>query len=99
MKNNVNQLDRDFKRQQKRCNLVYSKLDAQKEALISTHRGDEGADEMFAPAFVTFCVYPRCLLSPEDALYCAHFIKLLHKMKVPGFSTIEVIDNIVDAGE
>ena len=46
---------------------------------------------------MTFCVYPRCFLSPEDSLFCAHFIKMLHNMRVPGFLTIELIDIIVDA--
>ena len=46
---------------------------------------------------MTFCVYPRFLLSPEDALFCAHFVKLLHKIKVPGFLTVELIDIIVNA--
>ena len=52
---------------------------------------------MFASAFMTFCIYQRFFLSPEDSLFCAHFLKLLHKIKVPEFPTIELIDIIVDA--
>lgn len=92
LKNNVNNLERDFDRQKKRCTLVKSKLEARKGALIS----DDG-NSMFSCAFMTFCVYPRCMLSPEDALYCAHFVRLLHDLKVEGFSTIEVIDNIINS--
>jgi THO complex subunit 2 len=54
---------------------------------------EEGA----ASAFLTFCIYPRFLSSPEDALFCAHFVKLMHKMKVPGLSVVELIDGIVNA--
>ncbi|KAL7470413.1 hypothetical protein ACHAXS_010651 [Conticribra weissflogii] len=92
LKNNSSNLEKDFDRQKKRCNLVETTLEAQKDTLISDDR-----DPIFSSAFITFCVYPRCMLSPEDALYCAHFVKLLHKLKVKGFSTIEVIDNIINS--
>jgi len=98
LKGNVDQLSKDFQRQQKRCKVVLSKLEDKKESLIHppTTEGGSINSPLFAPSFMTFCIYPRFLLSPEDALFCAHFIKLLHKMKVPGFLTIEVIDNIVN---
>lgn len=95
LKRNVDQLNEDFQRQQKRCQLVKANLEAQKESMIQGT--DSLISSMFAPAFMTFCVYPRCFLSPEDSLFCAHFIKLLHNMKVPGFLTIELIDIIVDS--
>lgn len=98
LKGNVDQLSKDFQRQQKRCKVVLSKLEDKKESLIHPPASEGGSinSPLFAPSFMTFCIYPRFLLSPEDALFCAHFIKLLHKMKVPGFLTIEVIDNIVN---
>ncbi|KAL7538480.1 hypothetical protein ACHAXR_008594 [Thalassiosira sp. AJA248-18] len=97
LKRNVDQLSNDFQRQQKRCKLVLSKLESQKESLIGPGKDEVANNAMFAPAFMTFCIYPRCFLSPEDSLFCAHFVKLLHKIKVPGFLTIELIDNIVNA--
>ena len=93
LKRNVDQLNKDFQRQQKRCKFVMSMLESQKEDLI---RSGE-SNGTFASAFMTFCIYPRCFLSPEDSLFCAQFIKVLHRMKLPGFSTIELIDNIVHA--
>lgn len=97
LKGNVDQLNKDFQRQQKRCQLVNANFEAQKGSLILTEGVDSPINSMFAPAFMTFCVYPRCFLSPEDSLFCAHFIKLLHNSKVTGFPTIEVIDIIVDS--
>lgn len=93
LKRNVDELNRDFQRQQKRCKFVMSMLESQKEDLI--HSGESNGT--FASAFMTFCIYPRCFLSPEDSLFCAQFIKVLHRMKLPGFMTIELIDNIVNA--
>jgi THO complex subunit 2 len=97
LKRNVDQLNKDFDRQQKRCKFVMSMLEDQKEDLIRSREGDTDRDGEFASAFMTFCIYPRCFLSPEDSLFCAHFIKLLHNMRLPGFLTIELIDNIVNA--
>lgn len=97
LKHNKDQLSKDFSRQQKRCQLVHSQLKSQKDALIVAEESGESSCGEFAPAFMTFCVYPRCFLSPEDGLFCFHFIKMLHKMKVPGFLTIELIDNIINA--
>jgi THO complex subunit 2 len=95
LKCKVDQLSTDFQRQLKRCNLVLTKLEAQKKSLIGTDHGQNKAQ--FASAFMTFCIYQRCFLSPEDSLYCAHFVKLLHKIQVPDFPTIELIDFIVNA--
>jgi THO complex subunit 2 len=93
LRRNVDQLNKDFERQQKRCKFVKTKLEDQKEELIMT--GD--CADTFASSFMTFCIYPRCFLSPEDSLFCAYFIKMLHNMRLPGFLTIELIDNIVNA--
>lgn len=67
LKSNVDQLSNDFQRQQKRCNLVLSKLEANRQSLIASE-GDDSMNGSFASAFTTFCLYQRFLLSPEDAL-------------------------------
>ena len=97
LKRTVDQLSKDFQRQQMRCKLVLSKLEAQKQDLVGADKKEGGVNSSkFAPAFMTFCVYPRCFLSPENSLFCAHFIMLLHKIKVPGFLTTELINNVVN---
>ena len=97
LKRNVNQLNKDFERQQKRCKFVKTMLETQKDKLICSSTDAAGGDGAFASAFMTFCVYPRCFLSPEDSLFCAQFIKMIHSMSLPGFATIELIDNIVNS--
>jgi THO complex subunit 2 len=37
------------------------------------------------------------LSSPEDAIYCARFIKLLHDIDTPGFPVIPLFDVIVNS--
>ncbi|GAX14835.1 THO complex subunit 2 [Fistulifera solaris] len=42
--------------------------------------------------FFTRCIYPRCMQGPDDAMYCARFIQLLHEMGTPGFNTLTFYD-------
>jgi THO complex subunit 2 len=42
--------------------------------------------------FFTRCIYPRCMQGPDDAMYCARFIQLLHEMDTPGFNTLAFYD-------
>ncbi|KAI0984693.1 hypothetical protein GJ496_003231 [Pomphorhynchus laevis] len=44
--------------------------------------------------FLNQCIYPRCLLSEIDSLFCAKFINLVHRLKIPEFSTIICYDRI-----
>ncbi|CAF1369508.1 unnamed protein product, partial [Didymodactylos carnosus] len=44
--------------------------------------------------FLQLCIFPRCLLSEIDALYCAQFIRIIHDLATPNFSTIICYDRI-----
>ena len=46
-------------------------------------------------ALMQHCILPRALLSPEDALYCARFLLLLHEVSVPYFMTPSVLERVV----
>lgn len=46
-------------------------------------------------SFITYCIYPRCKLNPDEATYCVRFIMTLQALKTPGFSTIQFIDEFV----
>jgi THO complex subunit 2 len=46
-------------------------------------------------AIMQHCVLPRALLSPEDALYSARFLLLMHSTGVPCFITATVLERIV----
>ena len=38
------------------------------------------------PAFISHCLLPRCILTPEDAMYCAAFIRRMTLEDTPYFS-------------
>jgi len=84
----------DMKRQKTHFEHVMKQLEAGKSDLLVDLTSDISDA---SSVFFTTCIYPRSLLSPEDAIYCARFIMLLHKMETPGFSTLQLIDVIVSA--
>ena len=44
--------------------------------------------------FFQHCLFPRCLFTASDALYCAKFVHLLHTLKTPNFSTLICFDRV-----
>lgn len=44
--------------------------------------------------FLSQCVFPRCMQGPDDAMYCARFVSLLHQGETPGFSTLHYLDEL-----
>lgn len=50
-----------------------------------------------ASTFLLTCIYPRCMQGPDDAMYCAHFIFLLHNENTPGFGTLHLLNFIITA--
>ncbi len=47
-----------------------------------------------AREFVQFCILPRVLNSPADALYCARFLRKAHALGPPGFRLLAVVDRL-----
>ncbi|CAF2904258.1 unnamed protein product [Rotaria sp. Silwood2] len=44
--------------------------------------------------YLQFYIFPRCLLNEIDALYCVHFIRVIHDLVTPNFSTIICYDRL-----
>lgn len=40
------------------------------------------------------CIFPRCVFSPADAMYCAKFVQLIHMQDTPYFSTLHFADKL-----
>ncbi|GBP63213.1 THO complex subunit 2 [Eumeta japonica] len=40
------------------------------------------------------CLFPRCVFTPTDALYCAQFVHTVHALKTPNFSTLLCYDRL-----
>ncbi|XP_029463722.1 THO complex subunit 2 [Rhinatrema bivittatum] len=44
--------------------------------------------------FLQLCIFPRCIFSAIDAIYCARFVELVHQHKTPNFSTLLCYDRV-----
>uniref|UniRef100_A0A7S4VKK2 THO complex subunitTHOC2 C-terminal domain-containing protein n=1 Tax=Ditylum brightwellii TaxID=49249 RepID=A0A7S4VKK2_9STRA len=95
VKRNAEALTLDMSRQKQHCETVRTQFELRQNDFLSPLSKDNVA--LFTTqTFLTYCVYPRCLLSPEDAMYCAHFVILLHSIETPGFQTMQYLDGLVD---
>jgi THO complex subunit 2 len=91
---NVNQLKSDLSRQKRHCTTIQKKLSTVKKSLFSTC-DNVSALSVATQTFFSCCIYPRCMLSPEDATYCAQFVTVLHEMETPGFRTLQYLDGLI----
>lgn len=44
--------------------------------------------------FLQLCMFPRCVFTASDAVYCAKFVHMLHNLKTPNFSTLLCFDRV-----
>lgn len=108
-KDRTNSGQRTKREERERLMSLNEKLQSELKAHIKSHRMTRKrlslerdhwfTDERFKPAdivsnFIQYCVWPRIPLSPNDASFCAKFIRQLHGLGTPKFSTLGVYDNI-----
>ncbi|EMR10044.1 hypothetical protein PNEG_01798 [Pneumocystis murina B123] len=56
---------------------------------LGSHRRIEVSNHL-----IQYCFLPRCLFSPNDSIYCAKFIRLIHSFGTPNFSTLTLYDRL-----
>ncbi|KTW25881.1 hypothetical protein T552_03155 [Pneumocystis carinii B80] len=56
---------------------------------VGPHRRIEVSNHL-----IQYCFLPRCLFSPNDSIYCAKFIRLIHSFGTPNFSTLTLYDRL-----
>lgn len=86
----------DMRKQKKHCFLVLQHFKSQIKFLFPEIFSNNSTS-MSTKFFLTYCIYPRCRLSPEDAMYCGSFIDMLHNMETPRFFTFQYLDVFIDA--
>jgi THO complex subunit 2 len=94
LRNTSEVLVADQLKQSKHCARINEKLRAEKDNWVAKTSANGG--EM-ASAFFTQCIYPRTMLSPEDAIYCCRFVFTMHNMETPRFSTLQFLDKFINA--
>jgi len=86
-------LSADLEKQKKHVVSVRELIASNKEKYFQSDQASRQA----ASVFLSRCIYPRCMQSPDDAMYCANFISLLHQEETPGFGTLHLLDSLIVA--
>ncbi|TGZ84546.1 hypothetical protein EX30DRAFT_300558 [Ascodesmis nigricans] len=76
--------------------LVRKRLTQEKEHWFPADVNYNNRD--ISEGIVNHCIFPRIVLSPNDASYCSRFIREVHKMGAPRFHTIGIYDAIFARG-
>ncbi|XP_015904652.2 THO complex subunit 2 [Parasteatoda tepidariorum] len=78
------------KMQSEHCARVIARLNNEKDEWFSS----KAAKNETITQFLQLCLFPRCIFTPVDALYCAKFVHLIHCLKTPNFSTLLCYDRV-----
>lgn len=84
-------LEVDLAKQEKHISNLVESMEEKKSLFFES---DGNLCEL-AKSLLVNCTFPRSTQSPDDAIYCAHFVFQLHKMETPGFSTLHYIDELI----
>ncbi|XP_063849502.1 THO complex subunit 2-like isoform X3 [Scylla paramamosain] len=86
-------LQEEEKRQKEHVERVLARLQQEKDRWF-TLRGARSPKNDTVTAFLQLCLFPRCTFTTLDAIYCAKFVKMLHSLKTPNFSTLICYDRM-----
>jgi THO complex subunit 2 len=84
-------LSSDLSKQKEIVASVLAKMETEKMHFFPSDK----VSEQGVNTFFTHCIFPRTMQSPDDAMYCAKFVSLLHQIETPGFSILHYIDELV----
>ncbi|RKO91960.1 transcription factor/nuclear export subunit protein 2-domain-containing protein, partial [Blyttiomyces helicus] len=71
---------------------VLKRLKAESEYWFATSRTRND----IISSMIQYCVYPRSILSPTDAMYCAKFILLMHSIGTRNIPSVSLYDRIMN---
>ena len=72
---------------------MYFRLRAEKDGWFFS-RSPKMAKNETITAFLQLCLFPRCVFTASDAIYCAKFVQVIHNLKTPNFSTLLCFDRV-----
>jgi THO complex subunit 2 len=88
----IDKLTEEENKQSDHVQHVRARLDKEKEMWFP--QKNKTKNETIT-VFLQLCIFSRCLFTQIDAYYCAKFIKIIHSLKTPNFSTIICYDRVI----
>jgi len=81
------------RKQQEHVDRVLFRLNQDKDKWFLLRSSKYAKNETITQ-FMQLCLFPRCLFTAMDALYCAHFLHILHSFKTANFPTLLCYDRV-----
>ena len=78
------------KKQREHVDRVRARLEAEKDTWFLSRSSNQPTLTTFLQLFL----FPRCIFTAIDAIYCAKFVQTLHMLKTPNFSTLLLFDRV-----
>merc|ERR1712051_19008 len=81
------------RRQKEHVERVMARLRAEKDSWFLSRSAKLAKNETIT-TFLQLFIFPRCIFTAIDAIYCAKFVQVIHSLKTPNFSTLICFDRI-----
>lgn len=91
--NLIEKLQEEERRQREHVDRVMAKLRQEKDSWFAPRTAKSAKNETVT-AFLQLCLFPRCIFTAPDALYCAHFVNIIHSLATQNFSTLICYDRV-----
>lgn len=86
-------MQEERRRQAEHVRRVVARLAAECGAWFPA-RAAKSAKNETVTRLMQLCLFPRCVFTPADALYCAEFVHTVHSLRTPNFSTLLCYDRV-----
>ncbi|XP_066598314.1 THO complex subunit 2 isoform X3 [Prorops nasuta] len=89
----IEKLQDEKKKQEEHVEKVFAYLRQEKDAWFLSRSAKSAKNETITQ-FLQLCLFPRCVFTTVDAMYCAKFVHTIHSLKTANFSTLLCYDRI-----
>ena len=72
---------------------VMARLKREKDSWFFSRSAKLAKNETIT-TFLQLCLFPRCIFTANEAIYCAKFVQVIHSLKTPNFSTLICFDRV-----
>jgi len=87
----VEKLQEEEKKHKEHVERVMVRLRQEKDNWFLSRSAKTAKNETITQ-FLQFCLFPRSIFTANDASYAAKFVKVIHQLKTPNFSTLICFD-------
>ena len=90
--NIIEKLEKELKEQEENHKRVVLRMQKEKDFWVQ-HLNTKTES---ITQFLQVCIFPRAIFSASDAVYCAKFVRWMHSLQTPNFSTILYYDRVLN---